>query len=140
MVLVGVLECACLQESLMGWSVVCGSSGKEKGVWSLMTPSEKQTHLLLNIMGAIRVICLMMVSFGSTRGRVGLRSEGEQTIHITLDQGLLILHGSAGWVWAELVLLPVCCPPSRSVLLCVVLSAKKKINSQNICKVTWPQA
>lgn len=56
MVLVGVLERACLCESLMGWSMVCGSSGKEKGVWSLMTPSEKQTHLLLNIMGVIRVI------------------------------------------------------------------------------------
>ena len=71
--------------------------------WKTDTPASEYN-------GSDKSDFLMMVSFGSTRGWVDLRSEGEQTIHISLGQGLLILHGSAGCIWAELVLLPACCP------------------------------
>jgi len=36
--------------------MVGGSSGEEKGVWSLTMPTEEETHLLWDIMGVIRVI------------------------------------------------------------------------------------
>lgn len=45
-ILGGVFKCARLNDAVseMEGSTVCGSSGEEEGVWSLMMPSEKQRH------------------------------------------------------------------------------------------------
>lgn len=78
---------------------------------------------------------LMMASLG----RAGLRKAGEQTGFVSNWAGGCSSHtGVFGtgltWCWF------LHAAPHRSVLLCTVLSAKKKIISQNICKVAWPQA
>ena len=78
--------------------------------------------------------------FESERARVGLRNVRGQTGLLSRCAGdcsfKMGVFGTSGlsWYWF------LHAAPLLSVLLCTVLSARKKINSENICKVAWPQA